>query len=172
MSRKTERKSQNTVIQDDQIQVAANKGNIFVPERLRALDKEEHFGVLATSDNGKPYTSLVAYALSADLKNIIFTTSKNTSKYRNIINSTHVALLIDNRIQSQQKLLETEVITVIGTAKPVRKGRKWKELAMVFLAKHPEFDSFLISPATALIAIDITRCIHVSSFQTLSICDF
>jgi heme iron utilization protein len=172
MSRKTERKSGNTVIQDEQIPVAANKGNVFVPERLKALDKEEHFGVLATSDNGKPYTSLVAYALSPDSKKIIFTTSKKTSKYRNILHSAHVALLIDNRIQSQQKLLETEVITVIGTAKPIRRGKTWKELAMVFLAKHPEFDSFLISPVTALIAIEITRCIHVSSFQTLSICDY
>jgi heme iron utilization protein len=157
------------VIQNGQIPITVQKGAVSVLERLKAFDKKEYFGVLATDNNGKPYTSLIAYALSPDLNKIIFATPKGTSKYRNILHSTHIALLIDNRTQSEQNLLETEAITVIGTSKPVRRGKTWNEFAKVFLEKHPTFEPFLISSTTALIAIEIIRCIHVGRFQTISI---
>ncbi len=169
MSGKSGKNFQNMDVKKEQIPVTTQAGTVSVPERLKVFDREEPFAVLATDDNGKPYTSLVTYALTADLKKVIFATPKGTSKYRNILNSTHVALLMDNRTQSQQNLLETEVITVIGTAKPVRRGKAWNEFAKVFLGKHPEFESFLASSTTALIAIEVIRCIHVGRFQTISI---
>lgn len=155
--------------QEERIPVTVQKGTISVPERLKVFDREEFFAVLATDDNGKPYTSLVAYALTADLKRVIFATPKDTSKYRNILNSKHVTLLMDNRTQSKQNLLETEVITVIGTAKPVRRGKAWNEFAGVFLRKHPGLESFLASSTSALIVVEVIRCIHAGRFQTISI---
>jgi uncharacterized pyridoxamine 5'-phosphate oxidase family protein len=155
----------------EDIPVKTQKGVVAIPERLKVFNKEEYFAVLATDDGGKPYTSLVSYAFTPDVKVIFFATPRNTRKYKNIIHSAHVSLLIDNRSKKQKNLLATEAITVIGIAKPVRKGKRWDELAAIFLAKHPDLEEFFNSPTTALIAVDITQCVHVSSFQSVSIWD-
>jgi heme iron utilization protein len=156
----------------EQIPVKTQKGTAAIPERLTALDAEEYFAVLATDDGHRPYTSLVAYALTPDRKKIIFATPKKTRKYTNIISSANVALLIDNRPKRKKSLMETEAITVIGMAKPVRKGRMRAEFARIFLRKHPDLGEFVNSSTTALMAIDIVQCVHVSRFQTVSVFDY
>ncbi|MEI6153894.1 MAG: pyridoxamine 5'-phosphate oxidase family protein, partial [Deltaproteobacteria bacterium] len=81
----------------EQVPSIVQKGSVSVPERLNELNRTEFFAVLATDSNGHPYTSLVAYAITPDLKKVLFATPKGTRKYKNILNSEHVALLIDNR---------------------------------------------------------------------------
>jgi hypothetical protein len=68
--------------------------------------------------------------------------------------------------------METEAITIIGTAKPVRKGKMRNEFAKIFLMKHPDFEEFINFPTTALMVVDISQCIHVNRFQTVSILDY
>jgi hypothetical protein len=85
------------------------------------------------------------------------------------LHSAQVALLIDNRSKSRRRLLKTEAITIIGAAKQVRKGKKWGDLAEIFLRKHPDLEEFLHAPTTALIAVQIIQCVHVGHFQTLSV---
>jgi len=156
----------------EQVPVKTQKGTAAIPERLKVFNTEEYFAVLATDDGHQPYTSLLAYALSPDAKKIIFATPKKTRKYTNIISSANIALLIDNRSKRKKSLMETEAITIIGMAKPVRKGKAWDELAKIFLMKHPDLEDFINSPATALMAVDITQCIHVSRFQTVSVLNY
>ncbi|MGD9579511.1 MAG: pyridoxamine 5'-phosphate oxidase family protein [Syntrophorhabdus sp.] len=151
------------------IPVMTRKGTVEIPERLKDLDVKEAFAVLATDDAGLPYTSLISYALAPDLKTVIFATPKDTRKYKNILNSSQVALLIDNRSKSRHKLMEIEAITVIGTAKHVRKGKRWDALSKIFLRKHPDLEKFLYARTTVLVAIQIIECFHVSHFQTLSV---
>jgi len=153
----------------EQIPVMTRKGTIEIPERLKNLDAIEDFAVLATDDAGLPYTSLISYALTPDMKTVIFATPKGTRKYRNILNSSQVALLIDNRSKSKHKLMETEAITVIGAAKHVRRGKRWDELSKIFLRKHADLEEFLHARTTALVAIQIIECVHVSQFQTRSV---
>ncbi len=153
----------------EQIPVTTKKGTVVIPERLKDFDVKEDFAVLATDDNGSPYTSLISYALTPDLRMVIFATPKGTRKYKNILNSSRVALLIDNRSKSKHRLLETEAITVIGAAKYVRKGKKWDELSRIFLRKHPDLEEFIHASTTALMAVQIIECIHVGHFQTLSV---
>jgi hypothetical protein len=156
----------------EQIPVRTQKGAAAVPERMKVLNAEEYFAVLATDDGHRPYTSLVAYALTPDTKRIIFATPKKTRKYTNIICSANVSLLIDNRSKRKKNLLATEAITIIGIAKPIRKGKAWDELAKIFLLKHSDLEGFINFPTTALMAVDITQCVHVSSFQTVSVLDY
>ncbi|OPY75452.1 MAG: Pyridoxamine 5'-phosphate oxidase [Syntrophorhabdus sp. PtaU1.Bin153] len=153
----------------EQVPVTTRKGTAAIPEKLKDFDAKEFFAVLATNDAGIPYTSLISYALTPDLQMVIFVTPKGTSKYRNILRSAQVALLIDNRSKGKNSLMKTEAITIMGTAKPVRKGKTWEKLAEVFLKKHPDLEEFLNAPATALIAVEIIRCIHVGHFQELSV---
>jgi len=154
------------------IPTQVQKGTAAIPERLKTLDAHGHFAVLATEDNGRPYTALVAYALTPDMRQLVFATPKKTRKYANIIRSSNVALLIDNRSLKKRKLLETEAVTIIGIAKPVRKGTLRDKFAGTLLKKHPDLQEFVNSPTTALIVVDITQYIHVNQFQTVTVWNF
>ena len=145
------------------------KGSVSVQGRLKVFDEIEYFAVLATQGAESPYTSLVAFAVTPDQKKLLFFTTKKTRKYENILNSEHVSLLVDNRSSGNKALLETEAITILGLARPVRKGRAWDEYARILLKKHPDFESFLKLPTTALIAVEITQCIHVGNFQVVTV---
>jgi hypothetical protein len=143
------------------------QGQEFVLERLKMLDGIERFGVLATQEEGRCYASLVAYALSSDLRTVIFATPKNTRKYKNIVKADEVALLLDNRSQ-ESPVTQAEAITLTGRAKPLRKGREREELTTLYLAKHPDLKGFVESPSTALVALRIEQAVHVGNFQTVT----
>lgn len=157
--------------QKEAIPSTTKKGSASVPDRLRELDRTEDFAVLATDDQGMPYASLVSFALTPDLKQVIFATPRGTRKYKNIVSSGNTALLVDSRSRKKKGLMETEAVTIIGNGSPVKKGRMWDGLAAMFTKKHPDLEEFIYSPSTALIVIDIIRCIHVSRFQTVSVWD-
>jgi uncharacterized pyridoxamine 5'-phosphate oxidase family protein len=159
------------MIQREHIPSKTKDGSVPVPDRLRSFDKTQYFGVLATNDNGQPYTSLISFAITPDLKKVIFATPKNTRKYKNILNSRNVAILIDNRSNTKKNIMRTEAITVIGTARQVRRGKFRDELAVLFIKKHPDLAEFIQSETTALIAVEAVRCIHVGKFQTISVWD-
>lgn len=143
-------------------------GSVDVPARLRALDKSQRHAVLATDGKGQPYTSLVAFAMTNDASGIIFATPKKTSKYRNMTHNSSVALLIDTRSNSMKGYLQSEAITILGTAKPVRMGRRREELAGLFVKKHPALASFVDSSSTAIVFVTIDKALHVGKFQVVS----
>jgi uncharacterized pyridoxamine 5'-phosphate oxidase family protein len=144
------------------------KGTAPVLERLNALDKDQLHAVLATESDGQPYTSMIAFALSPDKKGVIFVTPKETQKYKNILKNNRVSLLIDTRSNTEKDYMGAESLTILGSAIPVRKGEKWLELAGVLTRKHPNLNEIIHSPETKLIYVRITRCIHVTRFQTVS----
>ena len=155
----------------DRIPNRTEHGFILVPDRISVFNKNQYFGVLATNDKGQPYTSLISFAITPDLKRVIFATPKDTRKYKNILNTKEVAILIDNRSSTQKKLMATEAVTIIGTARHVRRGKLRDELAAIYLKKHPDLEEFIQSDTTALIVVEATRCIHVGKFQTISVWD-
>jgi nitroimidazol reductase NimA-like FMN-containing flavoprotein (pyridoxamine 5'-phosphate oxidase superfamily) len=146
-----------------------SKGTVYIPERLKLLDRLEFFSVLATQNESQPYTSLVNFAMTSDCKAIIFATSRNTQKYRNIIKTNSVALLIDNRSKKTKNLMGTEAVTLVGKARPVRKGKSREGFARIYIKKHPDLAEFVSAPSTALIVVDVELCLHVSQFQTVSV---
>ena len=145
------------------------KGTTFIPARLRILDKIQPHAVLATESEGKPYTSLIAYALTPDLKGLIFITPKSTRKYKNILKNKHVSLLVDTRTNTSKDYMGAESVTILGNAHRVRKGKNWTRLAGIFAKKHARLKKIITSPETALILVEITDCIHVTKFQSVSI---
>ena len=56
-------------------------GFIPVPDRIGVFNRKQYSSVLATDDKGQPYTSLISYAITPDLKRVIFATPKDTRKY-------------------------------------------------------------------------------------------
>jgi heme iron utilization protein len=144
------------------------KGSAPILERLNALDKDQLHAVLATALDGQPYTSMIAYALTPDKKGIVFATPRKTQKYKNILKNNRVSLLIDTRSNTEKDYMSAESLTILGNAKRVRKGGKWSVLAGVLMRKHPNLNEIIRSPETKLIFVKITRCIHVTRFQTVS----
>jgi heme iron utilization protein len=126
------------------------------------------FAVLATSEEGRPYASLIAFAFTPDRQTVIFTTSKATRKYRNLTEQPSVSIIVDNRSQTPEDLNSAEAVTLTGTAIPVRGGARRKEYYKIFTAKHPQLVDFVNKPDTALIKMVIKEAIHVTRFQHVS----
>jgi nitroimidazol reductase NimA-like FMN-containing flavoprotein (pyridoxamine 5'-phosphate oxidase superfamily) len=158
-------------MKNEKVPSTTRKGSVLIPERLKVLDRMEYFAVLATDDDGQPYTSLVNFALTPDCKAVIFATPRATRKYRNMIKTKSVALLIDSRSKKTKNLMGTEAVTVIGNARPLRRGKAWKAFANIYIRKHPDLAEFVYSPSTAFMVVDAIRCVHVSQFQTISVWD-
>ena len=147
------------------------KGTVSVADRVSALDKICPHAVLATDAAGQPYTSLVAYALTPDGKGVAFITPKATRKYRNILKNPRVSLLIDTRTNTPKDYMKAESVTILGNARPIRRGKTRTTLAAIFLKKHPKLEEIIYSRETALIFIKITKGIHVTKFQSISVWD-
>ena len=111
---------------DNEIDLPFEKSTsaVEVAERLRVIDSAERHAVFATSSDGQPYTSLIAFAMTHDMTEVIFATPKNTAKYRNMLKNKRVALLIDTRSNTDVAYMSSEAVTIIGTARPVRRSRK------------------------------------------------
>jgi heme iron utilization protein len=147
------------------------QGDISVTARLGILNKTQKHAVLATDSGGAPYTSLISYACTPDMRGVIFITPKATKKYKNLMGNKQVSLLIDTRTNTEKDYLGAESLTIMGIANPVRKSAKKTELAAVFIRKHPRLEKFVLSQETALIFVKILRCIHVTQFQSVTIWD-
>lgn len=145
-----------------------SKGYESVLDRLIVLNRTQMHAVLATDFDGQPYTSLIAYALTTDMKGVVFATPKSTRKYKYIFKNRRVSLLIDTRSNTERDYMDAESVTILGNAYTMRRGKKWSELAGILTKKHPKLSEFVDSPDTALVFIKINRCIHVTRFQSVS----
>jgi nitroimidazol reductase NimA-like FMN-containing flavoprotein (pyridoxamine 5'-phosphate oxidase superfamily) len=145
------------------------RGKVDVKERLRILNNKQKHAVLATDDGGQPYTSLVAFALTPDMEGILLATPKKTDKYRNIIKNRNVSVMIDSRSNTEKGYMQSEAITMLGSATPLRKGRTWTELSDVLIKKHPRLEEFVRAASTALVLVSFTKVLHAGQFQSITV---
>jgi len=150
------------------IPVTVQKGSADVLKRLAVLNEQHPHAVLATVSDNAPYTSLIAYAITPDLKSLIFATPRKTRKYMNIMKNANVCLLIDSRSNTKSDYMKAESISVLGSANVIKKGARREYLIKIFLKKHPQLKGFVNAGSTALILVRIIKYIHVNSFQNLS----
>ncbi|MDZ4200047.1 MAG: pyridoxamine 5'-phosphate oxidase family protein [Kiritimatiellia bacterium] len=133
-------------------------------DTLRSLLKIQPLAVLATQRGGRPYTSLVAFAASEDLRRIVFVTSRATTKYGNLSAEPYVSLLIDSRTHSVEDFTSGAAVTVLGRAAEI--GEKHRsDLLEGFLRKHPHLETFARAPSTALCGVEVETYILVTQFQ-------
>ena len=138
---------------------------VGLQERIRRLTDSEPYAVLSTQGDGQPYASVVAFAMTADLRNAVFATPRVTRKYRLLTECDRVALLIDNRCRHPDRMMEIEAVTATGRAVQVSLGEDFTRWSGLLLAKHPPLRSFVTSPSVALFRIEIVRFFHVERFQ-------
>ena len=134
---------------------------------LRNLMQTQGLAVLATHQGGQPYVNLMGFAATGDLKHLILTTPRATRKYANLIVNPQVALMIDNRSNSETDFHEAIAVTVIGRAREVNADERDGFLRL-YLAKHDTLREFSVSPTTALFVVEVETYYIVSQFQTVS----
>ena len=104
---------------------------------LQKLFKKQRLAVLATQKNGQPYSSLVAFAVTEDLKHLIFATSRATRKYDNFSSDSRVALLIDTRTNKVSDFHHAMAVTAVGTAIEVEENIRRQHLYLCILPNIP-----------------------------------
>lgn len=136
-----------------------------IRSRLTELFHTQQLAVLATREaDGQPYTSLMAFAATDDLSQILLVTSRSTRKYANLSAEPRVSLLIDNRSHQRSDIHEAAAVTVLGEAEEVT-GAEQDHLLARYLAKHPHLEEFAASPSCALLRVRVGSYYIVSRFQ-------
>ncbi len=131
---------------------------------VKDLLKQQKLAVLATEKEGQPYTNLIAFAHSEDLKNILFATPRCTRKYTNIEKRPGVSILIDNRSNTALDFTDAVVVNAMGEVKEVEKT---EELLQLYLAKQPHLKSFLSATSSALMQMEVKKYIIATRFQNV-----
>ena len=134
---------------------------------VQELLNSQRLAVLATlmSDQlGRPYSNLIAFAATDDLKEILFATTRATRKFSNLTDDPRVSLLIDNRSNQETDFGEASAVTILGTAEEVL-GSERESYFQLFLKKHPYLEDFVTAPTCALIRVKVEKFIMVTKFQ-------
>lgn len=132
--------------------------------RIQSLFDSRRFCVLSTQKDGQPYASLVGFAVTRDVKELVFLTPRTTRKFENLAANPKVALLVDNSGNQAGDFTDAIAVTATGVAS-VPEGNKKDALLSLFLQRHPHLEDFSREQTTALICVRINRYILVSRFQ-------
>jgi uncharacterized protein YhbP (UPF0306 family) len=132
-------------------------------EKIRGLFVSQQLAVLATRQGGQPYTSLVAFAFSDDLRQLFFATTRATRKFSNLQAEPRVSLLIDNR---SDDFREAIAVTALGRAQEVSLSQR-PALLGLYLDRHADLKEFVTAPTCALLQVEVTSYSLVSRFQNV-----
>lgn len=133
---------------------------------LSKLFASQKLAVLATVQQKQPFTNLVAFAATVDLKYLIFATPRATRKFANLNKNPNVALTIDNRHNKTSDFSDATAVMAIGSAEEVPDSEREPFLER-YLAKHPELKTFVSSPSCALFKVRIAKYDVVRQFQNV-----
>ena len=140
-------------------------GGRQVEAEIKELCREQPFAVLATQGEGQPYTNLISFAVSDDLKNLVFSTPSQTRKYSLITKNKKVSLMIDNRADQPESINLIRAVTVTGTARSLEEVQELEYWSRLLIDRHSYLDNFIKSPSSSLILVDIIRFFYVRRFQ-------
>ena len=139
-----------------------------VRDRIQQLADQQPYAVLCIQGEGQPYGALVAFAFSQDLRNAVFVTPVATRKYRLLSECDHVALVIDDRQNKADKLMEIEAVTVTGRSQMIERGPEFDKWSELLVTRHPYLKTFVKAATCALFRVDVARFLHVMRFQEVS----
>lgn len=133
-------------------------------ERLRALFQTQRYAVLATEDRGQPFTSLMAFAVTDDLRHLVILSDRNTRKFANLAANRRVALLVDDRENKPTDTLDSIAVTVLGRAFGAEADASGA-LAGLFLARHPGLADFAATPDCVVLRVEVSAYLLVQQFE-------
>lgn len=136
--------------------------------RVDPLLKTQLQGVLATQQHSHPYTSLMAFAHTGDLRYLIIATLRDTQKHANLMRNAEVSFLVDNRTNAQIDYEQAIAISVIGRAQAIPDA-DLSAMHALYVAKHPQLGAFMASATCALLRIEVSCYRVVSQFQAVEL---
>lgn len=135
---------------------------------LKDLFSSQRLAVLATQSKGQSYGSLVAFAVTDDLKSLLFATTRETHKYANLLDDPRVAMVMDNRSNQEADFHKAAAVTATGNVKEVE-GREKERLLKIYLSRHPYLREFASSPTCALLEVEVDAYTVVNRFQNVMV---
>ncbi len=131
-------------------------------DQMKQRAREKAICVLATVSHNKPRCSLMAYTTDSEGKEFYMVTSRETSKFRNLIDNPNVSLLIDSREDDKAPDRNRAwALTVSGRAREIVNREKQQEIGLVLLEKNPHLKELLDKDDTAVL------CVEAESFLLL-----
>jgi uncharacterized protein YhbP (UPF0306 family) len=134
---------------------------------LSTLFSEQNLAVLATNHNTQPYTNLVSFAPTKDLRQLLFATTRSTRKYANIIRDSRASMLVDNRSNEAADIHRAVAATAIGVVIELSESES-AALKEVYLRKHPHLSEFVRSPSCAFLSLRVSTYYLVRRFQQVT----
>lgn len=136
-----------------------------IKDSIIDLVQSQRFMVLCTQGDTQPYGSVLAYYITENMQQAFFATPTNTRKYSLLNACNRVAMVIDNRSEYIDDINNIGAVTITGKACTIEPGLKRETLSQKLSERHPYLKSFLDSPSTALVQVDIYRYFYVTRFQ-------
>ncbi len=136
-------------------------------QRVESLLNIQRFAALATQGGGAPYTSLVAFAATPDLRQIVFPTRAGTQKFANLESEPRVALLVDNRSNTTGDYSNAIAVTAIGRVH-IADGPGAEDGRGLLLARHPMLAEFLALADCRIAAITVSHYLLVTRFESVT----
>ena len=133
-------------------------------DTLRRVLASQQVAVLATSNEGQPYCTLVGFSVSNDLKSLFFATPRTTRKFAYIQADGRVSMSIDDRASTEADFFNAVGITACGRAEEYPKDPKGRYLKQ-YRKKHPYLEDFVRSPQCAFIRVRVEKYVIVRKFQ-------
>ena len=134
---------------------------------LKELCSGQPLAVLATDAGKGPYASLVAIAVTPDLRQLYFATLRTTRKWANLVGNHQVSLLLDNRSNRVTDFSRAAAATILGVAGELS-GAELEAGLAIFLRRHPHLAEFTASPSCALFRVQIASIYLVTRFQNVT----
>ncbi len=135
-----------------------------VKRDTRDMLSSQQLGVLATYGSEYPYTTIVGFVATDDLRHIVFATFRDTRKYGNIQANPRASMLIDSRSNRVEDFSDAQALTILGTAEELCEDEK-HDFTSLYLQRYPHLRDFISDPNCALMKIKVHKYILVSRFQ-------
>lgn len=138
-----------------------------VKESIRRLLTNNSLAVLSTYDSGRnrPHASVVGFAVSKDLREVVFATPVNTRKFGCLRETPDVALLVDDRDGKPSDFHAASAVTIYGEAEIVSDSSNLKS---TYVNKFPHLEEFAHSPSCAFIRVRVKSFSLVHRFQDVT----
>ena len=134
---------------------------------IRELFSLQRLAVLSTRNAEQPYSNLICFVASDDLRHILFATTRSTRKYANLMREARVALLVDNRSNDPADTFRALAVTALGVARELE-GTEAEQAHETYVARHPHLEEFASSPSTAMLRLHVEKYILVRRFQDVT----
>lgn len=136
-----------------------------IVEKITNVLFNQPFGVLCTAGQRHSYGSLLAYYVTEDCKQIIFSTPVSTRKYQLLSENENVAFLVDTRSQVQDRLMAIEAVTATGKCHELKNPANDNVFKELLVSNHTYLKEMLSTKRYALFKISVYRYFYVTRFQ-------